>query len=106
MKCFLFNLKRHNLVSIVMQSALGLQEVQSELGIVLKGRKYLTMYSLYTRKEDKGWMNAMPKERITTAIKEVLDAEYGFEIYVAMKNGDPIMKHIGVRHAKRSINIL
>lgn len=34
----------------------------------------------------------MPKERITTAIKEVLDAEYGFEIYVAMKNGDPIMK--------------
>lgn len=34
----------------------------------------------------------MPKERITTAIKEILDAEYGFEIYVAMKNGDQIMK--------------
>ena len=34
----------------------------------------------------------MPKERITKAIKEVLDAEYGFEIYVAMKNGDQLMK--------------
>lgn len=34
----------------------------------------------------------MPKERITTAIKEVLDSEYGFEILVVMKNGDQIMK--------------
>ena len=39
------------------------------------------------RTEDKRWMRIMPKERITTAIKEILDAEYGFEIYVAMKNG-------------------
>ena len=33
----------------------------------------------------------MPKERITNVIKEILDAEYGFEFFVAMKNGDLIM---------------
>lgn len=29
----------------------------------------------------------MPKERITTAIKEILDVDYGFEIYIVMKSG-------------------
>ena len=50
------------------------------------------MCSLCMRTEDKRWMRIMPKERITNVIKEILDAEYGFEIYVAMKNGDQIMK--------------
>lgn len=34
----------------------------------------------------------MLKERITTAIKEILDADYGFEIYIAMKDGEQAIK--------------
>ena len=34
----------------------------------------------------------MLKKRITKAIKEILDEEYGFEIYVVMKHGNQIMK--------------
>ena len=30
----------------------------------------------------------MPKQRITAAIREILDERYGFEIYVIMKEGD------------------
>lgn len=34
----------------------------------------------------------MPKERITTAIKEILDVDYGFEIYIVMKSGNQRLK--------------
>jgi hypothetical protein len=34
----------------------------------------------------------MPKERITTAIKEMLDADYGLDIYISMKNDDQQIK--------------
>lgn len=46
----------------------------------------------------------MPKERITTAITEVLDGEYGFEIYVAMKNGEPNMKKFVLDEGKPNYN--
>lgn len=34
----------------------------------------------------------MPKERITKAIKEVLNERYGFEIYIIMKEGEQLIK--------------
>lgn len=42
----------------------------------------------------------MLKERITNAIKEILDEEYGFEIYVVMKHGNPIMKRFVLDEGK------
>lgn len=34
----------------------------------------------------------MPKERITAAIKEILNFDYGFEIYIVMKSGNQHLK--------------
>lgn len=34
----------------------------------------------------------MPKQRITAAIREILDERYGFEIYVIMKDGEQLIK--------------
>ena len=34
----------------------------------------------------------MPKQRITAAIREILDERYGFEIYVIMKEGEQLIK--------------
>lgn len=34
----------------------------------------------------------MPKQRITTAIRDVLDAQFGFEIYIIMKEGEQLVK--------------
>lgn len=42
----------------------------------------------------------MQKGRITNAIKEILDAEYGFEIYVVMKNGNQIMEKFVLNEGK------
>lgn len=34
----------------------------------------------------------MPKQRITSAIREVLDEQFGFEIYIIMKSGEQLIK--------------
>ena len=34
----------------------------------------------------------MPKQRITAAINEVLDEQFGFEIYIVMKDGEQLVK--------------
>ncbi len=34
----------------------------------------------------------MPKQKITAAIREILDERYGFEIYVIMKDGEQLIK--------------
>lgn len=34
----------------------------------------------------------MPKQRITTAIKEVLNEQFGFDIYIVMKDGEQLVK--------------
>ncbi len=34
----------------------------------------------------------MPKQRITTAINKVLNEQFGFEIYIVMKDGEQLVK--------------
>lgn len=34
----------------------------------------------------------MPKERITAAIREVLNEQFGFEIYIVMKQEEQLVK--------------
>ncbi len=34
----------------------------------------------------------MPKQRITTTIREILDEQFGFEIYIVMKDGEQLIK--------------
>ena len=34
----------------------------------------------------------MPKQRITTAINNVLNEKFGFEIYIVMKDGEQLVK--------------
>ena len=34
----------------------------------------------------------MPKQRIIAAIKEIFNEQFGFEIYIAMKEGEQLLK--------------
>ena len=44
--------------------------------------------------KDEGCVNLVLKERVMASIKEILDADCGFEIYIAMKDGDKLIKRL------------
>ena len=47
----------------------------------------------------------MPKQRITAAIREILDERYGFEIYVIMKDGEQLIKRFVLDEGNPNENV-